>query len=212
LPLSEAIRQLPQQYIKVLTKPSARTFAEEMGKASWDITWVQLLGVAVIQAIFSYLGVLIGSARFMMPGSPGASTLSPGVSQAITLGTSIGLIVFIPVGFFIHQGITYLIAKGFGGNGTFLRQSYTSTLIQTPLNIIAAIASLIPILGLLIALAASVYEIVLQVFSIMAVHRLTGGKATGVVLLPLLILFVVVCVIALIIGLLIAAAMPHTAP
>src|SRR6266568_2788245 len=41
LPLGEALQQLPNQYIKVLTKPSARTFAEEIGKASWDIVWIQ---------------------------------------------------------------------------------------------------------------------------------------------------------------------------
>src|SRR5262245_56839037 len=40
LPLGEATRQLPNQYITVLTKPSAATFAEEQGKAGWDIVWV----------------------------------------------------------------------------------------------------------------------------------------------------------------------------
>src|SRR5437588_11930731 len=50
LPLGEAIQQLPGQYIKVLTRPSAMTFAEEMGKASWGIVWVQLIGLAIIAA------------------------------------------------------------------------------------------------------------------------------------------------------------------
>src|SRR2546425_13266010 len=34
-PIGQAIQELPNQYIKVLTKPSAQTFAEEMGKADW---------------------------------------------------------------------------------------------------------------------------------------------------------------------------------
>lgn len=217
LPLGEAIRQLPQQYIKVLTKPSALTFAEEMGKASWDITWVQLLGLAVIEAILTLISYLTTSALYR---SGTNATLSPAALQAIMWGTSIGLIVFIPLSFFIHQGITYLIAKGFGGIGTFLRQAYTSILIQVPLGIISAVISVIfsfipiagPILGSLIALAAGVYEIVLLVFSIMAVHRLTGGKATGVVLLPLLIIFVVVCVLGVLFAALLAVASRTTSP
>src|SRR5215470_2509777 len=55
LPLGEAIRQLPQQYIRVLTKPSAATFAEEQGKAAWNIVWAQLLGIAILSAIFTLL-------------------------------------------------------------------------------------------------------------------------------------------------------------
>ena len=215
LPLGEAIRQLPQQYIKVLTKPSARTFAEEMGKASWDIIWVQLLGLAVIEAILTLISYLTGSVLYR---SGANAALPPGALPAIIWGTSIGLIVLVPLGFFFHQGITYLIAKGFGGTGTFLRQAYTGALIQTPLTIISAVIGVIfnfipifgPVLSLLVSLAAFVYEIVLLVFSIMAVHRLAGGKATGVVLLPLLIIFVVVCVLVVLI-VAILAAVSHTA-
>src|SRR5437764_689764 len=47
LPLGEAVRQLPNQYIKVLTKPSVLTFDQEKGKAAWDIVWVQLIILAV---------------------------------------------------------------------------------------------------------------------------------------------------------------------
>jgi len=35
LTLGEAIRQLPRQYVKVVTRPSAAAFAEEVGKARW---------------------------------------------------------------------------------------------------------------------------------------------------------------------------------
>src|SRR2546430_15728922 len=41
-PLGQAVQELPNQYIKVTTKPGAQSFAEEQGKASWDIIWVQL--------------------------------------------------------------------------------------------------------------------------------------------------------------------------
>ena len=41
LPFSEAVLQLPRQYIKVLCRPSTQTFREEMGKASWGIVLLQ---------------------------------------------------------------------------------------------------------------------------------------------------------------------------
>jgi hypothetical protein len=59
LPLSEAIGQLPNQYVRVLTKPSPFTFAAEMGKASWDILWVQLIAYAIIAGILAYVQSLI---------------------------------------------------------------------------------------------------------------------------------------------------------
>src|SRR6266496_1050109 len=69
LPLGEAIRQLPNQYIKVLTRPSAATFAEEQGKASWDIVWVQLIIYAIVAAVLGYLALLISPNQFSTTGS-----------------------------------------------------------------------------------------------------------------------------------------------
>ncbi len=85
LPLGEAIRQLPQQYIKILTKPSAATFAEEMGKAAWNIVWVQLLGLAVITAVLGYLASLIGSG-IMPTTTSSAVPMNPAMLQGIRLG------------------------------------------------------------------------------------------------------------------------------
>src|SRR5450432_3664766 len=55
LPLSEAIRQLPNQYIRVLTKPGATTFAEELPKASWDITLIQILIMVVVAIVLGLI-------------------------------------------------------------------------------------------------------------------------------------------------------------
>src|SRR5579884_2504730 len=59
LPLGQAIQQLPNQYIKILTHPSAQTFTEEIGKADWGIVWVQLIIYAVIAAFLAFAGSLI---------------------------------------------------------------------------------------------------------------------------------------------------------
>src|SRR6185312_15634826 len=170
LPLGEAIGQLPNQYIKVLTKPSALTFAQEMGKASWDIIWVQLIIYAIIAAILGYAANALQPNRF---NSAGTSTLSPNVGQLILLGSSIGSIVFVPLFFFAGVGIIYLIAKAFGGTGTFRTQSYTTLLITVPFGLVSGILGLVPILGSFVGFAFFVYQIVLNIFSVMAVHRLS---------------------------------------
>jgi len=202
LPLEQAIKDLPSQYMKVLTKPSADTFAQEMGKASWNIVWAQLIGYALVSAILSYIISLI------MP-SPshtfGATTLNPIMIQLIHWGLALGLTPVVIAGFFIGTGISYLIAKAFRGQGTFLAQGYNELLFIVPLAILTTLILHIPLLGGLVAFGIFVYEIVLRIFSIMAVHRLSGGKATAVVLisiavgilLALLLLVVIVVAIAL---------------
>jgi hypothetical protein len=59
--LSETIWHLPRQYVKVLFRPSAKTFREEMGKAGWGIVLIQFYLLLVITVVLSYLGHVIPS-------------------------------------------------------------------------------------------------------------------------------------------------------
>ncbi len=203
-PLGQAIQELPNQYIKILTKPSAQSFAEEMGKADWAIVWVQILALAIIGTIFGLIGSAIGVAS-----NPFASTngVNPNAFLAFTVGGSVFSIIAVPLGFFIIVGVQYLLAKAFQGQGTFLAQSYTRTLFDVPLGILRYILGIIPILGGLIGLALSIYGIILNVYSIMAVHRLSGGRATAVVLIPIIVLYLVLflCIFA-VVALILAAS------
>ncbi len=194
-PLGQAIQQLPSDYIKVLTHPSAQTFAGEIGKASWGIVWVQLIGYAVIAAILGFLNSLISSSRLNTTTTSG---ISPSAFTALLGGLSFAYIIIIPVAFFIGMGIFYALAKAFGGQGTFLQQSYATLLFQVPLGILTSLIGLIPIAGAFIALAIDIYLIVLQVFAIMGVHRLSGGKATAVVLIPVAVLLLLACALVVI--------------
>lgn len=194
LPLGEAIKQLPTQYKKVLTKPGVATFAEEMGKAKWDIIWAQLLGYAAFSAILVFLALLVLflflSAVFSgLPQSSGSDN-SPfgffiGLPLAVLGVLAVGgFFILVVVGFFMNQGITYLLAKAFGGQGSFMAQAYTALLYQVPIGVISVVLSLIPFVGSLAGSAASIYLYVLQAFALMAVHRLSGGKAIAVVVIP----------------------------
>jgi hypothetical protein len=190
-PLSEEIKELPRQYLNVLTQPGVATFAAETGKASWRMVWVQLLGWGVISTILGWVAQAIFagiSYRF-------AGYLSPEAIQALSANSSAyGGIIGVPLGFFIWMGLVYLLSKAFNGQGTFLTQSYTSLLFQAPLGVLSGILGLVPYFGL-ISFAVFIYGIVLQIFALMAVHRLSGGKATAVVFLPALLIALLVAVL-----------------
>jgi len=207
LPLGEAIRQLPNQYIRVLTKPSAATFAAEQGKAAWNIVWVQLLGIAIITA-----GLVFLLFQLTLPSTLSSSNL-PAASIAAIEGVSLGFALFVivlyPLGFFIGMGIQYLIAKAFGGQGTFVAHSYSNLLYSAPIGVVGLLIGLIPIIGSLAGAALNIYAIVLNVFMIMGVHRMSGGKATMVVLLPTIVLLVLACVIFFIVIAAIIGSQPH---
>lgn len=197
LPLGEAIRELPNQYIRVITRPGTAVFAEEQGKAAWNIVWVQLIILAVISS-------LVGLAAFnvSLGNSTAASQQMLQSFRAYSGAFAILFLVFTPIGFFIGAGLYHLIAKAFGGRGTFLAYCYSYLLIGVPLSIVSGLLNLIPFVGSFIAIAVSVYQIVLQVYMTMAVHRLSGGKAT----LAVLILPIVGVIIGIIVGIVVAAA------
>src|SRR5205085_10559691 len=119
----------------------------------------------------------------------------PGLS-AFTFSTSTGAallnMVYVPVFFFIGVLIQYAFARAFYGEGTFLAQAYGSLLYRGPLGIFGGLLTLLflSILGAGLVLAGCaavvlfVYAVVLNIFMIMGVHRLSGGKAVAVVLIP----------------------------
>lgn len=215
LPLSQAIQGLPNQYIKVLTKPGAQSFAEEQGKAEWGIIWIQLLIVGLIGTLIGLIRTAIGAAFMFGVGGSSAATAYGLLGSVFAGSATVFSIVSIIIGFFIVVGIQYLLAKAFGGTGTFVQQGYNYLLFYAPLAIISNVLGLIPILGGIIGFGLWIYQIILNVFAIMAAHRLNGGKATMVVLIPIIaiILLVFLCAVVLVALLFRAAStLPGTTP
>ena len=207
--IGQAIQELPNQYIRVLTKPSAQTFAEEMGKADWGMVWIQLLIWALIGTILGLIGSAIGLASSSFVRN---NTFNPASIIALTVSGSTFSFIAVPVTFFIVVGIQYLLAKAFKGQGNFLTQSYTYLLFEVPIAIVSYLLGFIPILGGIAGFALAIYGIVLNVFAIMAVHRLSGGKAVGVVLIPIAVLFLLVFLCAFAIAAILIAAYKTTTP
>ncbi len=128
LPLGVAIRQLPGQYLRVLTKPGAATFAYEQGKAAWNIVWIQILALTLCTVLFG----------FALVGLTLAATLNAQNLPGSSLGTIRGALGFLPlsyilltpIGLFVGLGIYHLIAKAFGGKGTFVAYMYSYLLLE----------------------------------------------------------------------------------
>ena len=169
--------------------------------------FIGLVGT-IIGIIYAVLHLAVMSMPMMSGNGSNPAAFST-IYSLTTSGPSILSLVSAIVGFFIVVGIQYLLAKAFGGNGNFKQQGYSYLLLYVPLVLISDVLSLIPIVGLIVGFAVGIYQIVLNVFSIMAVHRLSGGKATAVVLIPIaaLIVLISLCVIAAIA--ILAAAFSH---
>lgn len=214
LPLGQAVRELPGQYWKILSKPGPRTFAAEQGKAEWGIIWIQLLFLTLFEAITALpIGLIEKSSFNATLTASGSAALLDIPTSVFIIAITIGVIIFTPLVFFATVGVQWLLARAFKGTGWFKQQAYDQLLFQVPITFITALLYLLitPFLSNLtalmtvtpgtapninpLALAISlivelvagglgIYGIVLNVFSIMAAQRLSGGKATGVVLIP----------------------------
>jgi hypothetical protein len=210
LTLGAAIRQLPRQYWRVFTHPRATTFIEEEGKAAWNIIWIQLLFLGIVETIVVLLVVFLEFFLFqaLMPGSM-MSTLST-VLPIVAIILILVCLAFVPVSFFFGASIYYLIARAFGGKGTFLSHCYNYSLVIMPITIASVALSIIPCLGSLATFAGVVYEVVLLIFMIMGVHRLSGGRSSATVLIPVITGVVLVVGAYIVYIALILSMLPHS--
>jgi len=85
-------------------------------------------------------------------------------------------LLMIPLVFLLGAGLTHLISKMFGGQGTFGNTAYLQSLFMVPINLIAAI----PFIGGCIGFILYIYSIALWFFSTKAEQKLTTGKTIGV--------------------------------
>jgi hypothetical protein len=105
-------------------------------------------------------------------------------------------------------GFYHLLAKAFGGNGTFLAYSYCTLLYTVPVSIISGVLSiasshfaLLSPFASFITSALGIYNIILPICMTMGVHRLNASRATlAVLIIPiaLIVLFVVLFIVGLI--------------
>ena len=203
-------------WMKAVSKPSEQSFIDitesPEAKMQTAFIWVFIgttltaLASALVQGVNAFLGVtpqlppIPGLEQYIDPnmlqqgGSP-MMTLVIGLCSAPFAG-----LIAIPF-FALGVAIIQWIAKLFGGTGSFEKLAYALAAIALPVSLFTSILTLlsaIPYLGAclgLISLGVSIYVIVLQVYAVKAVNRFASfGPAVGSVLIPVVVIFLVVCV------------------
>lgn len=195
------VRQFPRQYWRVLTKPSVLTFYSEEGKATWGAVWTQVLGFAIINALV-FIGTIL-TISFMDPlltGNLSTTLLSIGsfLQGFLTLGVFIGIMatIFTILGYFFNASVFYLFARLFGGRATFLEHCYCTALIVVPIwaisfilsSILLSIPAITSRVDSIIGIVSFAYSAILQIFMIMAIHRLTWSRAAAAVVITIILL------------------------
>jgi hypothetical protein len=212
--LEEIMRVLPRQYIKVLSRPSIAAFTEEMSKATWRLVWVQLLGWMTLLVICGLLILLIRALFLIFTASFDL------VGLASTFALTLLLALIIPMLLLVNTVLVYLLARAFGGRGTLGVQSYTCLLFQIALSALVSILSFIPTIGIALGIffgfGAFLYGLLLQIFAIIAVHRLDARSAVAAVfisaVITLLFISLLIAIISTILGLPIAMSFTKTDP
>jgi hypothetical protein len=194
-----------QVWIRVVTKPSEQTFLEitEHPDAQPRTAYIWMFIVGTLSGIVSAIVQAVNMAKTLGDQSPfGGATL--GVVIGAVCGAPIlgALSVLI---FALGVAIIQWIAKLFGGTGTYDKLVYAVAAISVPFTMVSVVLlplSLVPYVGIctgFFSMGLSLYALFLQITAVKAVNRLGWLQASGSVLLPGFIVFVL-CACVMVIG------------
>lgn len=117
------------------------------------------------------------------------------IETLLVLILAFAFVVLIPIGVFIGQGFYWVVARLFGGQGSFTEQTYFMSYPESAFNLIS-VFTLIPCLGYLVSLVIGIYSLYLQYRATKQVHGLSSLRSAAVVLSPIiLVIFVVIIAI-----------------
>lgn len=183
---------------EAITRPSDQTFARiassPQAKSTTALLWVFLGSL-----VSFFLASLVQSAvvRQMLQNSDlGVDQFGGGPGSTLITaicGAPVAAVISTVV-FAIFVGVVQLVAKMFGGSGTFEQLAYATGAIVAPFSLISGVLTLlsaIPYVGLcfgFVSLVAGVYVIALEVMAVKGVNQFGWGPALGSYFLPLLVL------------------------
>ena len=198
-PASEPFYQV---WIKALTKPNERTFAEIAASPNAKMT-TALLWVAIGSLVSFFLSSLVQNAamsnlmaQYGLPVQANSGIVSTLIT-AVCGAPIVAIItaIFFAIGIYIFQWI----AKMFGGKGTPDQLAYAMAAIAAPVSIVSGVLGLlgaIPYIGFcfgLIILLIGIYVLVLEVMAIKGVNQISWGAAIGTLFIPSLVIFIFCC-------------------
>ncbi|MCX6773098.1 MAG: Yip1 family protein [Candidatus Micrarchaeota archaeon] len=156
-------------------------------KMDWGTIAVSLVLIGLVMWVASLVQMILG-----------INFLGFGVA----LFAVIGYAIFVPIMAIIGSLVYFVLAKIFGGKGSFKDQTVALTLVMGGIAVIGfpftALSSIMLVGAIfgLIYMAISLYGMYNMYLSIKAVHSLSSMKAAAVVLIPIVIVFIVMFVMA----------------
>ena len=199
-----------------ITRPSEQTFARiaqsPNAKLTTALLWVflgslvNLFLASLVQG--AVMGQMMQNSDFGGQGFPSAA--GGGLATAICgapIGALIQTVLFVAV-----TGIVQLLAKMFGGRGTFDQLAYALAAIVTPFYLIGGVLSLLSAIPFVVycvgilGFALLVYVLVLEVMAVKGVNQFGWGQAIGSLLLPV---FAIICCLSVAVGALFSMMAPE---
>ena len=203
LPPPSGVSEWISVWRDAITRPSEQTFARiaqaPNAKLTTAFLWIFLSSLIssllAIPAQGQMMRQMIQSFGLEEQGFP---TAGGGLMTAIC-GAPVGALISVVV-FAAVVGIVQLLAKMFGGRGTFDQLAYAIAAILTPFYLVSGVLSLLSaipavgwcfgILGFLVGL----YVLVLEVMAVKGVNQFGWGQALAAMLLPV---FAIACCFAI---------------
>ena len=203
LPPPSGISEWFSVWRDALTKPSDQTFSaiaqSPRAKATTALLWV-FLGSLVNFFLASLvqgriMRQIMQNSNFGGNGFPRAG----GGLIATICGAPIAAVVAVVL-FAIVIGVVQLLARLFGGHGTFDQLAYAIAAIVTPFYFVSGVLTLlsaIPFAGFcfgIMGLFAALYVLVLEVMAVKGVNQFGWGQALASMLLPV---FAIACCLSI---------------
>ena len=193
---------------EAITRPSEQTFARiaqsPQAKATTALLWIFLTSLLSSFLASLVQGVMVR--QILQNSDFGVDPFGAGAANpliATICGAPIAAVISTVI-FAVFVGVVQLVAKLFGGNGTFDQLAYAIGAILAPFYLISGfltLVSAIPYVGLcfgLLSLIALLYVIALEVTAVKGVNQFGWGQAAGSVLLPFFVFFC--CLAAVVAG------------
>jgi hypothetical protein len=217
LPPPSGVSEWVSVWREAILRPSDTTFARiaqmPNAKSTTAFLWVFLGSlVGSLLALPAQGAMMSQMMRGMGLEEQGFPSAGGGLLTAFC-GAPVGAVVAVVV-FAILVGVVQLLARMFGGRGTFDQLAYAIAAIITPFSVVSGVLSLlsaipVPFIGLcfgLLGFAAGIYVLVLEVMAVKGVNQFGWGQAIGSLLLPVL---AFACCISVVVGALLSAVSPQ---
>jgi hypothetical protein len=195
-------REIPPLWARV-GQMNESFFVGELPRTSASNTFFSVAVAAGFTAVLTIASSILGGIKgfAQAPAGGNLAHTAQAVGGVAILFCCLGIIL-TPISFYLTNTITYVGALIFGGKGKFDSQTYLVSLFFVPLTFFSGLAgllSVIPTIGIYITavatLAVALYHLKLTVRTLKVVHGLSTARATGAILLPLLLLIIPVCLI-----------------